>query len=301
MLLQQVSALNKKHDEIARITGEKFNIFSILGVESRETSTHTAFLVELLKPKGSHGLGKMFLDLFLEMLKEKEIPYPELATDNSTVFKEKYIGPINHDVTKGGQLDILVEDKVGNAICIENKIYAEDQKNQLIRYSNFLKKKNKGLLLYLTLNGNEATEWSTEAGKETLTLNEDYFTISYKKDILSWLQECQKAAVNIPSVREGIGHYIKLIKKLTGQSMSHTQKNEFIELITKKENQKDFIKIKLALDVFLKKIEDRLKYLDGILALKEFQRKPTELWNKNDQLSKLNSVLFVPLNGASKT
>lgn len=37
--------------------GDFFNIFSILKMETDEVKTHSAFLAELLNPKGSHGQG----------------------------------------------------------------------------------------------------------------------------------------------------------------------------------------------------------------------------------------------------
>ena len=37
-----------KAEEISRLKGENFNIFSILGLESAENKTHSAFIAELL-------------------------------------------------------------------------------------------------------------------------------------------------------------------------------------------------------------------------------------------------------------
>lgn len=68
-LLDKVAALKRASDEKARETGRNFNIFSILGAEGSETSTHSAFLAELLNRKGSHGQGGKFLELFINTLK----------------------------------------------------------------------------------------------------------------------------------------------------------------------------------------------------------------------------------------
>ena len=235
VLLQQVSELNKKHEEIARITGEKFNIFSILGVETKETSTHSAFLVELLDPNGSHGQDRLFLDLFVTMLRKK-FPQAKIPVfENTKVEKEKYIGVINETYTEGGRADIVISGSSGS-ICIENKINAGDQKNQLIRYwEEYGKDGENGMILYLTLNGDEATKWSTETEQKQLKLDSDYYRISYKEHMLGWLEECHRAAIEVPLVREGIKHYMHLIKKLTGQDMSKQQKSEVIELLTKPE------------------------------------------------------------------
>lgn len=65
-LLQQVSIIQKKYDEIAKITGENFNIFSIMRAENDEVRTHSRIIAEFLNPKGIHNQGSVFLKLFLK-------------------------------------------------------------------------------------------------------------------------------------------------------------------------------------------------------------------------------------------
>ena len=55
LLLNLVGAINKRHTQIAGITGEGFNIFQILKVGTNEVRMHSAFLAEMLDPNGSHG------------------------------------------------------------------------------------------------------------------------------------------------------------------------------------------------------------------------------------------------------
>lgn len=222
-LLNQTERIIKHYDEIAQMSGEKFNLFRIINLTSNEVRVHSALLADLLNPHGSHGQGAVFLNLFVKYLK-----LPNLDVENCEVLVEKYIGAINEDKTRGGQLDIFISDKKGNCIAIENKIYACDQENQLIRYHNYCKGWKNFTLLYLTLNGREATKKSCEG----LEANEDYTTISYQTDIISWLESCRKECVTLPVVREGITHYINLIKLLTNQLGSPKMKNEVYKLIT---------------------------------------------------------------------
>ena len=63
-LLIQVSAISKKYENAAKLTGENFNIFDVLKLSTSEVRTHSAFLAELLNPEGSHGQGDIFLRLF---------------------------------------------------------------------------------------------------------------------------------------------------------------------------------------------------------------------------------------------
>ena len=137
---------------------------------------------------------------------------------------EKYIGEINGDYTHGGRIDIAITDGVGNQIYIENKIYAKDQKNQLLRYHN---SNMDAELFYLTLEGDTPSKESTGG---TLT-NDNYKCISYKVDILHWLQKCRKESVNIPVVRETITQYISLINILTNQSEQNAMSKEIRQFI----------------------------------------------------------------------
>lgn len=67
-LLSHISVICRKYEEIAEITGENFNVFKVLGLTTNEVRTHSAFLAELLNPKGSHGCKDVFLKLFVEEL-----------------------------------------------------------------------------------------------------------------------------------------------------------------------------------------------------------------------------------------
>ena len=67
-LLSNVKILTEHQKKLRQIKGENFNVFSILKMESKENETHSAFLGELLRPKGSHNQGSKFLVLFLEII-----------------------------------------------------------------------------------------------------------------------------------------------------------------------------------------------------------------------------------------
>lgn len=240
--------------------GEYFNIFSVLRLETKEVRLHSAFLAELLNPEGSHGLGKQFLELFLNMVvrKSKEEPF-DFETENAKVYVEYYIGVISVDKKSGGRIDLLIEDGKGNAIIIENKINAGDQEYQLLRYNNFAKDKYKSnyKLLYLTKDGGEASEYST--GKE----NFKYQCISYRDNILPWLECCEQAAVRHPLIRETIHQYIINIKEILNIMEDSALNNLIDSIVKEKENMfsvlflKDHlgkIQCKMWENVFIKQI-----------------------------------------------
>ena len=224
-LLKEVKAIREKYEELSRLNGENFNLFDILDRRTDEVKTHSAMISELLNPKGSHGLGDEFLNLFLNLLNSLVAdPNNQITIQDAketSVFVEYPIGEINENKTEGGRIDIYLTNKHFN-ICIENKIFADDQPFQLLRYQNFLGNKTGKLLLYLTLEEDDPSEKSTinkEQGQD-LKKKTDYYCISYREHILRWLQECLKSSVSYPILRESINQYIILIKSLTNQLTS---------------------------------------------------------------------------------
>lgn len=245
-LLNNVSIISKKYEDIAKITGENFNIFSIMGMETDERYTHSAIIGELLNPKGSHGQGSVFLKLFFKeiaVLNEIE----DFDYDSADLQLEQHIGTINKEYTKGGYIDLLIKDNK-NCILIENKIYASDQKNQLVRYKNHYPN---SVLLYLNLFGDKPSKDSS--GK--LAKDKDYFIISYQNEITKWLENCYKEAVEQPILRETIKQYLNLVKGLTNQSINQKMSEEIIKMIL---NSEDYTKSALETKAAMEKIHNSL-------------------------------------------
>ena len=211
---------------LAKATGEHFNIFQILRIGHLEVGTHSPILAELLNPAGMHGQGSDFLRLFLSHF---EISNFDAVT--AKVDMEYHAGAVTED--SGGRIDILIRDSKGETILIENKIYAGDQERQMSRYRAFAKNAH---LFYLTLDGKEP---SNEANVEGLRC------ISYASDILTWLEECRKESVCIPTVRETITQYIHLIKDLTHQN-TNTRMSENLSkaILQDAENYRAYIAIR---------------------------------------------------------
>ena len=211
--------------------GEHFNIFNVLDLTSDETRTHSAFIAELLDPNGSHGLGDQFLQFFVNTI--DCLKSWHFDTQSARVHKELSIGGKNEDCSEGGRIDIVVESN-GKAIIIENKIYAGDQERQLVRYYNYgTKNYSNGIrLLYLTLNGDDASEYS----HEKLVVNEDYYAIAYNHEISDWLQRCIEFSARQPLVRETLIQYQNLINQLTMNNMDKNSQEELLKLMSDPKN-----------------------------------------------------------------
>ncbi len=199
--------------ETQKKKGEKFNVFSILKMETKENGTHSAFLKELLDPNGTHLQGNTFLKLFLETIHCDTI---NLRT--AKVKTEHYIGVRNDAAKTGGRVDIYIWDE-RNCITIENKINAPDLNAQIERYCNHKKGNNR--VYYLTLFGSEPTAES----KGSLEPGKDFYIISYQKDIVQWLTKCLEAFTDATIIRESIKQYIILIQKLTFKMPTEEEKD----------------------------------------------------------------------------
>lgn len=226
--------------------GEHFNMFSVLGIETKENKTHSAFLSELLNPKGSHKMGGVFLQLFLDSInhnkqfKTEEDKFFDVAS--ASVRVEKSVGTINLKKEKGedrseasgGRIDIYLKDGNKNIISIENKIHADDKEAQIQRYYNH--ETNKNTVYYLTLKGEEPKEYS----RLSLESGKDFFNLSYRDDIINWLELCLKEVPNFTGLREAINQYILLIKKLT-HILNKEQQKPLNDIIVKHLEEAQYI------------------------------------------------------------
>ena len=225
-MLDAISKLyeqQKKVEEKKREEGEFFNVFNTIGLRTEEVRLHSAFIAELLNPKSSHGLSHCFLQAFLEMLGLQD-GYLDYRRCPHGVITERVIGSL-------GRIDIIIED--GNrALIIENKIYAEDQTNQMLRYDNYGKKNfpNGYELVYLTLDGHDPADCSL--GDDDYS----YITVSYEEDIVGWLEKCYSLSEGKPLVQSVIKQYSELVKQITNTDMDTNYMNNLISVMLAPEN-----------------------------------------------------------------
>lgn len=255
IFFENLCLINKKYNLI-NLKKEDFNIFSILRNEYDEVNLHSKFIVELLKNK---NYGKKFIEIFLGKLEIQVFNY-----ENINIFSE-YSKGIN------GRIDILLEFSKGKekkAIIIENKIYAEDQIGQLNRYYYSMISKNyfndELEIVYLTLDGSEPDEESIKGlSKEA---KEKIVTISYKENIIGWIDDCIKEVAEVPIIRETLIQYRSLLKKNTGKEEKKLineieelvlSNNEYLKMIYKIDDVLREIKIDLQFK-FWKKLEEKL-------------------------------------------
>jgi hypothetical protein len=215
-LLKQVETINKKYDEINKITGRNFNVFEAGNIGHLETF-HTQLIAELLSPDGSHNQKDKFLRLFLETIGLKKLKLTNLKS------YAEYV------IDNNRRIDVLIEDE-DFIIGIEAKVYANDGNKQLKDYFEFLKNKNKKefKLYYLTLDRHLPDDKSLQ----DLKIDEDVFLLSFEDEIYNWLNECIKEVSDVPIIREGLYQYKLLLEKLTNKN---TQKEKEVKEIIGKD------------------------------------------------------------------
>lgn len=260
-MLNEVIRIHDKYRFFEEKTGAKFNIYSVARIERMEEVVHSRMITELLNPKGSHGQGNTFLELFLRTA------YPKLSLDCERAIVEAErpfcIGSLT------GRIDIIIElDRA--VIVIENKIDAPDQKLQMARYRDYANAIANGRtisLLYLTPDRRSPNKSSLGDQNQP-----DVDLLAYPDEIALWLDQCLLSCVNkkLFSLIEGISQYRRLIDKITGKTMNADEKKEIDFLLENHENL-----------LAAKRVADRLQSADfrGRLLWKFLQKLQHELTN----------------------
>lgn len=221
-LIEKIKILNKYQKQISELSEERFNIFRICGVNHYEV-THSSILTELLSNNSSHNFDVKFLNAFIEILKNENI----LSSDYNFNYDDVKIIP-EFGIGALGRIDILIKNRT-QCIIIENKIYANDQHEQLKRYELYGKNNFKDCkLFYLTLFGDDASENSAK--------DSEYTCISYAYTIINWLERCVEIAAKNPVIRETLIQYINHLKYLTNNTSLSKMNNEIIEILSQTDN-----------------------------------------------------------------
>lgn len=216
-LIKQTSKEISDYDTKIYKTGNKFNIYALLGLEHKENDTHSKILADLLDPKGTHGQEFFFLENFIEVVtKEKE------KVTSAKVDREYTIGRINEDCTGGGRIDLLIKWN-NNTWVIENKLYAKEQPNQMERYKNTFPRAK---TLYL-----KVEKHLSYSKPDTV----DY-EISYEDEITKWLDLCINQLEEKPYLQKSIKQYYNLVRNIAKIGEEH-QMEENIRSIIGKDTQ----------------------------------------------------------------
>jgi PD-(D/E)XK nuclease superfamily len=230
-LIKGLDAIKERRDTFIKATKARFNVFTTLRKAHEEVGLHSRFLALLLNAKGLHDCESLFLDLFIEVLNEKGVLNHKGDSCGIPFLKEGRQGAfdkIEHEtrIKDYGQIDIGVFFKEA-ALIIENKIYANEQEEQISNYSKRLDsmiQKNKAAVLYLTLDGKESETAGEYKG--------NYYRISYSEHILEWLDRCLEKTYKWPNINTAIQQYRDVVAELVGKNtLAETNMSEMEELM----------------------------------------------------------------------
>ncbi|MFD2175975.1 PD-(D/E)XK nuclease family protein [Veronia pacifica] len=200
----------------------KYNLFNVLRSAHDEVRLHSRFLADLLNPEGRHQHGRRFLDLFLSNIEVTLSEIPKVLLEYRNI-------------------DILI--RAGDiAVVVENKIYADDQPEQLLRYHEIMK--DEGVktihLIYLTLDGRQPSEQS--AGH----LIDQVKCVSYRQDIHHIINKAISLAARDAPLREALIQYETLINLLTDRTDNMEHIAEVKSLLFKDDNLLSFPSLEQA-------------------------------------------------------
>lgn len=228
-LLRDINIVRKKYEEREK-NEDNFNMFTILRKESDEVYLHSRFLSALLDPNGPHRLGTTNLNLFLQEVNCK------------FKYDPKYLEviPNNKNRAEYKNIDILFIDRRSKqAVIVENKIYHKDTNHetegQLEKYYGSLRKE--GIpednieVYYLTLDGHEPSEDSVNKKGDYPELKNKVVCISYSYEIINWLERVVREGYAMPSFRESVIQYIKVVRKMTNNNSSIEERKEIANII----------------------------------------------------------------------
>lgn len=106
----------------------------------------------------------------------------------------------------------------GACIVIENKVDADDQPKQLLRYWRWLESKREGFphraLIYLTPDGTPPSRQSMGVGRRGFqpALTESLVRLSYRRDIAGWLSGAGRGAP--AAVQVFVNQYVELVRSI---------------------------------------------------------------------------------------
>ncbi len=209
----------------------QFNVFRTMFKMTEEKHLHSRFIAFLLNPKGTHGLGTKFLELFLE-----ELEMPNFSIDGVTVV------PDENNKSELDNIDILIRNTHNEAIIIENKIFAGDSNKldlefektgnadpnrfQLPRYYNkaTAKRLKVAYILYLTIDGKLPSfhDKFPQSVKDLLIRKE------HLKHIQQWLTRCISELVDDSDLKRAIVQY----KQASLEFLNDIQLAEDLKTIT---------------------------------------------------------------------
>jgi len=218
----RLGTLNQAKSRFSAQLAPDFNLFDYMRSDEMGLSKCIA---SLLDPKGKHGQGKVFLEVFLDTFLNPE--------DISDWAKAQELREVVVEKQANGQrrIDIYLDFGKNGCLGIENKPWAGDQEDQLKDYAEHLKnEKDKFILLFLC--NREPSEFSIPRETKDILEKDGRFRHLNYGQVIKWLQECAYKSRALP-VRIFIEHLIKFIQTNINGELDMSEEDEVCAAILK--------------------------------------------------------------------
>lgn len=190
-----VSLLKQKRIDDLRLASD-FNVFDYIQPDELKLSR---IIADLLDPKGSHGQQRICLEAFVEAMIERtseEQPLRNTLTKLQKAVQDDkcFVSVATEAATKPGRrMDIVVNIGGENGIVIENKPWANDQKDALEDYANEAANRFRDcwVLIYLHGTGKAVDEYTiSKEMLQKLEAGGNFFNTDYTYFLIGWLEIC---------------------------------------------------------------------------------------------------------------
>ncbi|MFA9374158.1 MAG: PD-(D/E)XK nuclease family protein [Poseidonibacter sp.] len=272
-LFENIKNFKEKQSKQKQRGLNDYNLLTTVLNAHDEVRLHSRVIGSMLDIDGLHYQGTLFLEKFFEVLNIKDF---EFDVNKSSLNLEYQ------------NIDLYLTDGQKH-IIIENKVYADDQKNQIKRYINIIKDENKNLqyndilVIYLSINKKKPSKYSLDnlSILENLIYNkEDKITlfknINYGSEVIEWLKVCLHEIQNITNLNESILQYLAVVEKVTNKYKEKVMplknlllENDNLKLITDLEESVKDAKAQVQYDFWislrekLNSIGHDFKLIDG--------------------------------------
>jgi len=186
------------------------NIFKVMGINQKEIK-HSNTIAWLLDPFASHNLGALFFQKFMSQLFEKD---PDYFNDRFNDSNINILHLLLNDIDdmkvfrEKENIDILVvSKKLKIVFCIENKINAGINNEQLDKYYKYINEHYSSFSKFFLLLSPAGYEVPVDKSENP----EDWISASYE-DIVKILRSILKLYLE-QKVRYIIGDYVKFLEK----------------------------------------------------------------------------------------
>ena len=252
-LLDRTTELRRNQARKRREHAADFDFFTSITRWHDETA-HSRFLAALLNPRGEHGQGSLFLELFLRQIGVvRSAEFVPAAGFEVTV--EHHIPRGSGGVTQDRYADILIQGP-DCVVMIENKIRAGEGDGQLPDYGRWLatRGRERQVLVFLTPEGRSPGEMPAADVRETVRFQRMGYAARTEvggmgpggpagseaaavdgmradcPDLETWLAHCLGRVPLLAPVREVIAQYQRLAGRIGGRTVSNEERNEIASL-----------------------------------------------------------------------